>query len=80
MLENCEDKKMILRISTNNQLLQLMGEDIAFKKQMLEKMEKRGNELHTELANLNQVMSNILVPQKSRVLVSLVNYCTFSSC
>ena len=50
---------MTSRISTDNQLLQLTREDIAFKKQMLEKMEKNGNELRTEFANLNQVMSNI---------------------
>ena len=45
-------------ISTDNQLLQLTQEDIAFKK-MLQKMEKSDNELRTELANLNQFMSNI---------------------
>ena len=50
---------MTSRISTDNQLLQLTRKDIAFKKQMLEKMEKSDSELRTELANLNQVMSNI---------------------
>ena len=56
---------MTSRISTDNQLLQLMREEILEKmekemeKQMLEKMEKSHNELRTELANLNQVMSNI---------------------
>ena len=39
-------------ISTDNQLLQLTQEDIAFKK-MLQKMEKIDNELRTELSNLN---------------------------
>ena len=49
---------MTSRISTDNQLLQLMREEILEKmeKQMLEKMEKSDNELGTELANLNQVM------------------------
>ena len=50
---------MASQISTYSQLLQLTREDIAFKKQMLEKMEKSDKELCTELANLNQVMSNI---------------------
>ena len=50
---------MMSWISTDNQFLQLTREDIAFKKQMLEKMEKSDNESRTELANLNQVMSNI---------------------
>ena len=59
ILNNRKDNKMTSRISTDNQLLQLTREDIAFKKQMLEKMEKNGNELRTEFANLNQVMSNI---------------------
>ena len=59
ILNNRKDNKMTSRISTDNQLLQLTQEDIAFKKQMLEKMEKNGNELRTEFANLNQVMSNI---------------------
>ena len=50
---------MTSRISTDNLLLRLTREDIAFKKQMLEKLEKSDNELRTELADLNQVMSNI---------------------
>ena len=58
MFKNRKDKKMTLWISTDNQLLQLTQEDIAFKK-MLQKMEKSDNELRTELANLNQFMSNI---------------------
>ena len=53
---------MTSRISTDNQLLQLMREEILEKmekemeKQTLEKMEKSDNELGTELANLNQVI------------------------
>ena len=53
---------MTSRISTDNQLLQLMRGEILEKmekemeKQMLEKMEKSDNELGTELANLNQVI------------------------
>ena len=39
--------------------MQLTREDIAFKKPMLEKMEKGDNEIRTELATLNQVMSHI---------------------
>ena len=39
---------MTSRISTDNQLLQLTIEDIAFEKQMLEKIEKSDNEIHTE--------------------------------
>ena len=58
MFKNRKDKKMTSWISTDNQLLQLTQEDIAFKK-MLQKMEKSDNELRTELANLNQFMSNI---------------------
>ena len=50
---------MTSRISTDNQFLQITREAVAFKKQMLEKMEKSGSELRTELANLNQVLSNI---------------------
>ena len=65
---------MTSRISTDSQLLQLTREDIAFKKQILEKREKDDNELGTELANLNQVKSNIMVRQYSRMLVSLVTY------
>ena len=42
---------MTSQISTHNQLLQLTQEDIAFKKQMLEKLEKSDNELRSELAN-----------------------------
>ena len=56
MFKNRKDKKMTSRISRGNQLLQLTHEDIAFKKQILEKREKDFNELGTELANLNQVM------------------------
>ena len=62
MLKRHKDKKMTSRISTDNQLLQLMREEILEKmekemeKQMLEKMENSDNELGTELANLNQVM------------------------
>ena len=59
MPKNRKYKKMASQISTYSQLLQLTREDIAFKKQMLEKMEKSDKELCTELANLNQVMSNI---------------------
>ena len=59
MLKNRKDKKMTSRISADNQLLQLMGKDITCKKEILEKMEKSDNKLHNELANLNQVMSNI---------------------
>lgn len=59
ILKNCKDKKMTSRISTDNQFLQITREAVAFKKQMLEKMEKSGSELRTELANLNQVLSNI---------------------
>ena len=58
MLKNRKNTKMTSRISTDNQFLKLTLEDIAFKKQIVEKMEKIENEL-TELANLNQVMSNI---------------------
>ena len=74
MFKNRKDKKMTSRISTDSQLLQLTREDIAFKKQILEKREKDDNELGTELANLNQVKSNIMVRQYSRMLVSLVTY------
>ena len=59
MLKNRKKKKMTSQISTDNQFLQLTQEDIAFKKQMLETMEKCDTELRTELSNLNQVMSNI---------------------
>ena len=52
MLKNRKDKKMASRIRTDNQLLQLTQE-------MRKKMEKSDNELHTELANLNQVITNI---------------------
>ena len=65
---------MTSRISTDSQSLQLTREDIAFKKQILEKREKDDNELGTELANLNQVKSNIMVRQYSRMLVSLVTH------
>ena len=58
MLKNRKNTKMMSRINTDNQLSKLTLEDIAFKKQILEKIEKIENEL-TELANLNQVMSNI---------------------
>ena len=74
MLKNRKDKKVTSRIRTDNQLLQLTREDIACKKQMLEKIEKSYNELRNKLANLNQVKCKILVPQYSRVLVSLINY------
>ena len=50
---------MTSRISTVNQLLQLMPENIAFEKRMLEKMKKNDHELRTGLANLNQIISNI---------------------
>ena len=59
MLNNSKDKEMTSLTSTDNQFLQLTREEIAFKKQILVKMEKGGNELRTELANVNQVMSNI---------------------
>ena len=59
MLKNHKDKEMTSRISTDNQLLKLTRKDIAFKKQMLEEMEKIENEVRTELPNLNQVMPNI---------------------
>ena len=51
---------MASRKSADNQFLQLTREDNAFKEQILEKMEKSDNELRTELANLNQVVSNIV--------------------
>ena len=51
MLNNRKDKKMTSRINTDNQVLQLTWEDIAFKKQMLEKMEKSDNKLRNELAD-----------------------------
>ena len=51
MLNNRKDKKMTSRINTDNQVLQLTWEDIAFKKQMLEKMEKSDNKLRTELTD-----------------------------
>ena len=54
MLKNRKDKKMASRISTDNQLLQLTREEMKNE----EKMEKSDNELHTELANLNQVITN----------------------
>ena len=45
---------MASQISTDNQLLQLTREEMKNE----EKMEKSDNELHTELANLNQVITN----------------------
>ena len=75
LLKNRKDKKMTSRINTGNQLLQLTREGIAFKKQMLEKMEKSDHELRTELANLNQVMSNIgsLIQQSIGILDQLLS-------
>ena len=66
---------MTSRISTDNQLLQLTRKDIAFKKQMLEKMEKSDSELRTELANLNQVISNIgsSIQQSAGILGQLLS-------
>ena len=67
MLKNPMDKKMTSWRSTDNQLLQLMRDDITYKKQMLKKMEKSDNELRTEMAHLNQVMSNIGSSTQKRV-------------
>ena len=57
IFKNRKYEKMTSRISADNQLLQLTRVDIAFKKQMLEKMKKSG--IHSELANLNQLKSSI---------------------
>ena len=62
-----KDTKMTSRISRDNQLLQLTREDIAFMKPILEKLQKRDNEIHTELTNLSQVMSHIVSPIQQSV-------------
>ena len=46
------------KISNDDQLPQLAREDIAFKKELLEKIDKRDKEFKIELALLNHTISN----------------------
>ena len=75
MLKNRKDKKMTSKISNDDQLLQLTREDIAFKKELLEKIDKSDKEFKSELASLNHTMSNIgtAIQQSVGILAMLVN-------
>ena len=75
MLKNRKDKKMTSKISNDDQLLQLTREDIAFKKELLEKIDKSDKEFKSELASLNHTMSNIgtAIQQSVGILAILVN-------
>lgn len=59
MLKNRRYKKMTTKISSDTQMVQLAKEDLAFKKQLLEKIEKNDKEWQANLSNINTVMSNI---------------------
>ena len=63
---------MTSKISNDDQLLQLTREDIAFKKELLDKSDK---EFKIELASLNHTMSNIgtAIQQSVGILAMLVN-------
>ena len=56
MLKNRKDKKMTSKISNDDQLLQVTREDISFKKELLEKIDKSEKEFKSELASLNHTM------------------------
>ena len=75
MLKNTKDKKMTSKISNGDQLLQLTREDIAFKKELLGKIDKSHKEFKSELASLNNTMSNIgtAIQQTVGILAMLVN-------
>ena len=47
---------MTSKISNDDQLLQVTREDIAFKKELLEKIDKSEKECKSELASLNHTM------------------------
>ena len=66
---------MTSKISNDDQLLQLTREDIAFKKELLEKIDKSDKEFKSELASLNHTMSNIgtAIQQSVGILAMLVN-------
>ena len=66
---------MTSKISNDDQLLQLTREDIAFKKELLEKIDKSDKEFKSQLASLNHTMSNIAaaIQQSVRILAMLVN-------
>ena len=59
MLKNGKDKKMTSKISNDDQLLLLTREDTAFKKELLEKIDKSDKKIKNELASLNHTKSNI---------------------
>ena len=65
---------LISKISNDDQLLQLTL-DIAFKKELLEKIDKSDKEFKSELASLNHTMSNIgtAIQQSVGILAMLVN-------
>ena len=75
MLKNRKDTKMTLKISNDDQLLQLTHEDTAFKKELLEKIDKSDKEFKSELASINHTMSNIgaAIQQSVGILAMLVN-------
>ena len=75
MLKNRKGKKMTSKISNDDQLLQLTLEDIAFKKELLEKIDKSDKEFKSELASLNHTMSNIgaAIQKSVGILAMLVN-------
>ena len=66
---------MTSKISNDDQLLQLTWEDIVFKKELLEKIDKSNKELKSELASLNHTMSNIgtAIQPSVGILAMLVN-------
>ena len=66
---------MTSKISNDDQLLQLTWEDIPFKKELLEKIDKSDKEFKKELASLNHTMSNIdtVIQQSVGIIAMLVN-------
>ena len=66
---------MTSKISNDYQLLQLTREEISFKKELLEKIDKSDKTIKSELASLNNTMSNIgtAIQQSVGVLAMLVN-------
>ena len=66
---------MTSKISNEDQLLQLTREDIAFQKELLEKIDKSDKEFKSELASLNHTMSNIgaAIQQSVGIHAMLVN-------
>lgn len=75
MLTNRKDKKMTQALSSEKQIIQISQEDVALKREILDKMNQNDQEFRTNFMELNKTMSTIgnAIQQSVGLLSQLVN-------